>query len=1008
MPSVHAATWVRTAIRVSLAVLCAVGWADQSIAQPDTASPDPRALLEQVRSATVDLEHPLDPSGLRLSTGFATLDLTEGVLFPVRTAAGQATEMVFIGRGQASLDPPDNIEAGQLELFTGSRRLAETFTEAVFVIARNAAARSLLLRPAATDVAPEVLQRAAERYAKWNQSPERRTLGVETGILLDALSDPLYEDYFAGWFLGESLGPFLLQVDPAAEEQINLGQFVRFEVSAERQQSFARYLHQQQQRGKLTGLEIATLGRWDSWIQAPLQAADGTPRAGSPSFEPQHYVIDVRVDPNRLWLTSETRVTLRVASGGRRVVRLELHRDLEITRLTDRTGVELFYLREGKDVNVLLPKPLAQGSELILELGCEGTFFDPGKNRDLALRNNLGWYPRTGANERATYDVTLHWPHSHRLLASGTEVAAGEADGLRWQQRKLDVPALGFSFEIGLFDVWSLKAGDIQLHLALDPATLADAPEGVPDKLVATIADSLVFYESLFGPYPLDELVVVTVPRQTSQALLGFVTLSGRLLADWGVFGTLLGVQDRSSVVAHEIAHQWWGHLVGWRSYRDQWISEAMANYAALLWARRRGLQPEVGPITGWQQELTATLEDGRPIESLGPLVLGQRLFSSRSQDAYHAIVYRKGALVLEMLAQKFGEEDFLRALAALVKSTTGKVISTSDFLDLLEVITSTDLDAFARQFIFGTGLPEIYYDYAFEPLTEGKWKVRIQARQELPSRTRYGIVTTADGTFDVERRRVESELSVEDSELVVPFQILLVGESRPARSMAPQPALVGRLVISGRRTDLELEIEQAPRRLWLDRDREVFGKFLDRRRHPKRMLMLHAQEFAANGELEQAIDIMARALAARSPLGSTDHLLDAHLHLTLSGWRLDRGDREAATAELRSAERALAAGSKDLPRSEARRFVNAFELLRARLEIHRGDFEAAFERLDRNTSEPGGSRSTEAYLLLAIAAQATGRQPELDKALAVARQRGADFSALLSGSSVDGSAAGR
>ncbi len=990
----------RVVTRALAALACGVCLAAGPV-RADADAADPEALLRQIRAARLDAANALDPSGLRLDTGFATLDLERGVLIPVR-AGTRTVEMVFVGRGRANLEPPDDVEAGQLELFTGGSRLAETFTEAVFVVARDAAAEALLRRPPAGEVEPETLRRAGARYAAWKASPERRTLGVETGILLDALGDPLYEEYFAGWFLGEHLGPFLLQLDPAAEEQINLGQFVRFDVTPERQRSLSRFLHRQQRRGRLVGLEIEDLGRWDSWVQAPLRDAAGAPRPGSPPFEPRHYVIDVTVDPRTGALASQSRVELRAASGSRRVVRLELHADLEITRLAE-SGSELFYLREGNDVLVLLPRLPEAGAEVVLDVACEGSFLEHGDapegRRSWALRDAIGWYPRTGANERATYDVTLRWPRRYGLLASGTQVGGGTAGGLRWQRRRLEVPTLGFSFEVGRFEVETMNVGRVRLQVALDASTRSAAADGAIGELMFTVADALRFYQQLFGPYPLDELTVVTVPRQYSQAMLGFITLSSQVMVDWGVFGPVLKVQDRGSVVAHEVAHQWWGHLVGWRSYRDQWISEAMANYAAVLWARHRGLQPAVGPVTGWQQELTATIADGRPIESLGPLVLGERLFSSRSQEAYQAIVYRKGALVLEMLARKLGERDFLRALKALLAAASGQVISTGDFLSLLERITAGELDGFAQQFIYGTGLPEVTYDYAFEPRAGGGWLVRVDARQELPSRVRYAVVPLADGRLDVRRSRADPGAAVDSSELVVPFQILLANDASDsgAGNGRRNRTLVGRMVISGRQSELEVELEERPSRLWLDRDREVFGRFLDRRQHPKRLLLQQASKQAAGGELEAAEESLRRALARRSPLASTDHLLDAHLHLQLSSVRLDRGQDAEAAASLELARDAVEQGSSELPYSETRRFQRAFEVAEARIEVRRGDYTAAFARLRSGILDQNDATSTEGYLLLAIAARATGHQGELEAALEIARQRGADVSRLRS-----------
>ncbi len=975
------------------------------------AEADPETLLEEIRSAALVPDQALDAAGLLLNTGVATLELESGVLIPVRNGGSRAVEMVFVGRGRARLEPPDEVEAGQLELFTGSPRLDEVFIEAVFVVARDEAADTLLERPPVEAMDGEILRRARERYAAWKDSPERQTLSVETGILLDALGDPVYEDYFAGWFMGAQLGPFLLQIDPAAEEQINLGQFVRFDVTPEKRLSLARFLHRQQRRGRLLGLEVKNLGRWDSWVKAAVRGTDGRPRPGSQGFEPHHYRIDVTVDPRDGRLMSHTRVKVRALSGVRRVVSLELHSELAITRLAlaspdsaaegDR---ELFYLREGNRVQVLLPMAPRADAELELEIFCEGVFLESSGDRGWALRDALGWYPRFRANERATYDVTLRWPRRFELLASGQRVDGGSARGKRWERRRLEVPAFGFSFEIGRFKVRSMNVGDIRLRVAFDPATWSQTPESSVEELMLTVANALSYYQGIFGRYPLDELTVITVPRQYSQALLGMITLSSRVMADWEVSAPLLQVQDQRSVVAHEVAHQWWGHLVGWRSYRDQWISEAMANYAALLWARHRGLEPAVSPVTGWQQELTATVADGRPVESVGPLVLGERLFSSRSQSAYHSIVYRKGALVLEMLARKFGEDAFRQALKTLASSASGHVLSTRDFLSLLERITGTDLDAFARQFIFGTGLPEIDYDYSFENLDDGRWRVRVNARQELAARTRYRVVALGDDRFDVARERVESPIDVADSELVAPLQILLADgfsptDSNPADEGMTRDFLIGQMPISGPETEFELEIDRRPEKLWLDRDRQIFGLFVDRRRHPRRMLLKEASRLAAASDLSAAEDTLRRALATPSPPGSPDDLFVAHLHLRLAGVLLDRGQDPEAAGSLQHARGAFEASRAALPGSEVQRFARAFEILEARMEVRRGDYSAAITRLRGDLLDPEDSTSTEGYLLLAIAAHATGQITELEEVLEIARRRGADVSILSEGS---------
>jgi aminopeptidase N len=409
---------------------------------------------------------------------------------------------------------------------------------------------------------------------------------------------------------------------------------------------------------------------------------------------------------------------------------------------------------------------------------------------------------------------------------------------VRWERRALEVPVANFAFEVGRYRIETAQAGHVAVKLAFDPEVTQMGKEA-REEIKKTVADSLVYFEEKFGPYPLDELTVVTVPRDYSQAMLGFVTLSSVMMFDLKAWNLLFGLEDRRTVIAHEVAHQWWGHIVGWTSYRDQWISEAMANYAALLYARNKIDDKKqrygLGPTTGWQDALTDTTADGHTIESLGPVVLGQRLLSSRSSDAYQAIVYHKGAVILDMLARTLGEENFPLVLKQIVKVASNRAISTEDFLTLIKRITSADLDWFASQFVYGTGLPEVYYNYRFEPKGEGKWLVKGEARQQSPYRFRYRVVKTAGGGFDVAREKLDQTQAMTSSTLVVPVEITVFdpaqeqGKRKEKKAEANGNAKVrGNILLRGEKTDFAIDVDYQPKGFWLDHHQEVFGQFFN------------------------------------------------------------------------------------------------------------------------------------------------------------------------------------
>jgi hypothetical protein len=522
------------------------------------------------------------------------------------------------------------------------------------------------------------------------------------------------------------------------------------------------------------------------------------------------------------------------------------------------------------------------------------------------------------------------------------------------------------------------------------------------DELKRTVTDSLTYFEEVFGPYPLDEMTVSTSSRGFSQGLLGFVTLSDFHLLDLGMWNRLFGLHDRRLVIAHEIAHQWWGNLVGWKSDRDQWISEAMASYSAHLYGQER-LKNELSGVeltSGWQEDLTSSLANGRPVEALGPVVLGPRLVSSLSSDAYRVIVYQKGAVVVDMLARLLGEENFPKVLRQIVKASAGKSISTEELLSMIEHVTSTELDDFARQFVYGTGLPEVFYAYRFERQGDG-WVVKGQARQTTPYNVRYKVVRTSRGTWDI-RGEASQRVDVQKSVLVVPVEIETYNPAQgkgKGRDGANE-TIRGHILLKGETTDFAINVEREPKGFWLDRGTRVFGLFYDESRSPKRALYSQASKASAAGRKEEAERLFAQALATEEPAPESQNgetiyyediqrgrrVLNARIEISRAFLLMDLDRDDEADAALGRAGRVF---QDDL----------RLDLMLARLAVRRGRYEKAYQLLRRGDRHQ--VLDAQDYALLAIAARETGHTKESEEALKKARENGVDVSALLAASAV-------
>lgn len=979
---------------------------------PALATPSPAELLEGIRSSELEPAKAVELSGVRLAMGAATFDVAHGVMVPASSVGEHAVEMVFLGRARVLMEPPDAIEGGQLELFTGDSRLAETVTEGVLVVTLDAASKALLDRPALEELDAERAAKAEELFATWRSSPERKLLGVEGALLGDAVGDPFTEGYFAGWLDGGEVGRFLFLDDPGQDEQVTVGQFVELEASEKEKRKLRRVLHKQKKKGRLMGVEVEDLGTWDTWVSTTHRREDGAPRPGLQAFEPQHYTLDATLDPRDQSLQGKARLRLMAVSDVGRIAVLTLDSNLVVDEIKDAAGEPLFFYHQGSEVRVVLPEAPARESLTEIEVTYHGNVLQKFEGKTYFLDNTMYWYPHCGSTDLATYDLTLRWPKRYDVVASGEKVEGGEEGDFAWARHRLDVPTVAASFELGRFRTLTRQAGHVEISLSLDTEAkglLRDNQE----ELLDTLAEALLFFEETYGPYPLDRLTAVTTPRTYSQSLLGFITLSTIMMLDEdGLMALLFGFEDPRTVIAHEVAHQWWGHVVGIKSYREEWISESMANYSAVVFNRKK-LAPErpsaIGPTTGWQIEMSQQTEDGRAYESLGPLALGSRLNSSIAY-AHGSIVYKKGAVVMDMLSRFFGEENFLKVLKAAAGYVNHRSISTEDFLTLVSKLSGADLEGFADQFIYGTGLPEVYYTYDIEPQGEG-WVIRVKTRQQSPHDFNYRAVAKG-GRLDVERQG-EERVDVSASRIAVPIQIFAFDPAREKEELKKRkkdrgplkPGYVAFLThrtLVGEEAELELPLQIEPKGVTLDPDQEVFGTFYDERRHPKRMLFYRGYDRLVRNDLDGAEAALQEALGADVYFTLADEpakdekdqrqegeILDLRIRLRLAEIHLDRQDLDAAGQEITLAEDLVNRRTPDWLRDRVK-------TTRARQALLSGDAEEAYKILRKVTKSRGRLVSGQHNsLLFAIAAHQTGREEDFQEALERAETKGADVGVL-------------
>jgi aminopeptidase N len=210
---------------------------------------------------------------------------------------------------------------------------------------------------------------------------------------------------------------------------------------------------------------------------------------------------------------------------------------------------------------------------------------------------------------------------------------------------------------------------------------------------------------------------------------------------------------------AHEVAHQWWGIGVGYKTYHDQWLSEGFSTYFGgwYLQAVQRDNELFFKLLTSWRLAILRNrdylLGKGR---EAGPIWLGSRTLSADTRNDLDLIIYRKSALVLHMLRnmlldlETLKEDQFRGLLSGFYREYRNTRASTMDFQAYTEKYLGADMGWFFNQWVYGTAIP--FYQYARTTVqTDSGYVVRCRiVQQGVPPAFRMFLpiqVTSADGT---------------------------------------------------------------------------------------------------------------------------------------------------------------------------------------------------------------------------------------------------------------------
>lgn len=699
--------------------------------------PNSDPTYQQLRNMTLGGES-IAIESYDLKRDAATFHLKNGTVCFTAPVQGKVTGAVFVGDGTMSLNPPTVDERRSLKLLTKSdefdesfQRLVLRFTDSTYDDLKKAGGRTN--------------QRACDTGAfKDTQNVMRHRIHYNLdGRILEDVLRPEPGGLFVAFVHGKRYDDKLLYIiDPngapeTAPEQIQLS---TYDENKE--------------------------GIWASFNISPMyRSTMGGAEAPTSRIHIEEQDLDTTIEGNA-HLSGKSKTTFVPISKDSRVVPFDLFHTLRVQSVLGPDGQPLSFVQEDKnddpDFFVEFPKALMPGEK------CTITTTYDGKD---AVQNTGGgnyypvaredWYPANrGASlgDYSNFDMIFRIPKGMKMAASGSLISEKEEGGHAVTEWKSDVPQPLAGFQFGRMKVEEAKLTSPDFLVA------TYANEAVPDEYehlqggpmgnLSTISMmkqplseaqfAIKLYTGYFGPLPFKRLSV------TQQTACGF----GQSWPDlvWLPICSFydetarhfLGIGEAAGgywdvVTPHEVSHQWWGHLVGFGSYRDQWMSEGFADFSASLF-----LQAAYGKDSAkmyqkfWNDEHKLIVEKnqfGYRAIDVGPVTMGYRLDNSKAGfNIGRSLIYPKGAYILQMVRMMMwngqtGDKNFKEMMQDFVKTYSGRAATTEDFKATLEKHMTPDMDVmrdhkmdwFFNEYVYGTALPSYTFSATFDKNPAGE-----------------------------------------------------------------------------------------------------------------------------------------------------------------------------------------------------------------------------------------------------------------------------------------------
>lgn len=433
-------------------------------------------------------------------------------------------------------------------------------------------------------------------------------------------------------------------------------------------------------------------------VANPRAGGDGAgdpmfPGLGNTGYDVQHY--DIAIDVSGDEFRAETNLEL-IADAPLTRFNLDL-----VGMTVDHVfidGVEATFDRDGRELIISPASTIPAGPTVTVKVEYRGTpepIEDPAGPTALGWRTEawgtyvasepLGaatWFPANDhPTDKATFLFRVTVPEGQTAIGPGvliSETTTATRTTYVWASTD---PMATYLASIVTGDFAVISSGDTE------PMIRHALPTARANQLLPALASTremLDEFEALFGPYPFESYGIVAVPEPLSFAL------ENQTLSLFDTEFLTLRRRTVENVLAHELAHHWFGNHVSPTSWADIWLNEGFATWADHYWTETDG------GTTFDERAKEAAALNLRPPTDVRPSTM------------FDATVYRRGALTLEALRRQIGDERFFELLRAWVTTFGGGTASTEDFVELVRAREGAQAKSLVESWLFDNRMPTL------------------------------------------------------------------------------------------------------------------------------------------------------------------------------------------------------------------------------------------------------------------------------------------------------------